>query len=171
MKRAVLFVVGPSGVGKTTLVRALLGSPTGELARWTVGTRCAAAGPYTGATLDGGDSLPGCMPVVEKMLDTMDLVLPPGLPVLLDGQRFGAWAMTRLAGKATLVAVWMRAPVHVLASRRALRGSSGLPVSALDGQASAAGRVAAMADVRVIVDATQAREAIVRAVLASGHVR
>ncbi|HJV96469.1 MAG TPA: P-loop-containing protein [Albitalea sp.] len=67
-----LFIVGEPGVGKTTLVRGLLGANArGELPidsslvpkpKWTlVNTRLgniAAAGHYTGAPFDGGDSVP-----------------------------------------------------------------------------------------------------------------
>lgn len=161
--RTVVFVVGPSGVGKTTLVRHLLGRST-TLERWTVGSSWAAAGPYTGATLDGPDLLPRSMAVVESMLDRLDAVLPVGMPVLLDGQRFGAWAIARLKGKARRVVVVLQAPVPVLLTRRAARGSSGLMASALEAQAREAQAIAANGDACVMLDATQPVSLIAAAV-------
>ena len=160
--RRVIYLLGPSGAGKTTLCRALLGPRTHTQGRWTIGARCAAAGPYTGNTLDGGDSLPRCMPVVEAMLDEIDS-LPYGMPVLLDGQRWGAWAMAALRGKVTRVALLLIAPTRILVARRKDRGSPALRARMLDGQARSLRALARQADCGVDIDATKSPAAVLAA--------
>lgn len=63
MRPVVLFVLGAPGVGKTTLVRGLLGSNTTitqpSEPKWTFGGNgIVAAGHYTGQTFDGADTVP-----------------------------------------------------------------------------------------------------------------
>jgi hypothetical protein len=105
--RSFLFLLGAPGAGKTTVTRALLGTPTSTLDRWTVGQKFAAAGPYTGAVLDGPDSLPYSNVLLEKALER-GLLLPPHLVAIFDGERFGAWARDALRGRARAVAVFLQ---------------------------------------------------------------
>jgi cytidylate kinase len=162
--RKVIFVMGASGVGKTELVRGLLGAARSTVGRWTLGNGFAAAGPYTGAALDGPDQLPHTQNVVESMLDRMDAELPGNLTVLLDGNRFGGWALERLMGKATCVAVFLSAPSNVLLARRTRRGSGGLSAARLEGSQKQCALTASMAGRMVRVDATQPAVAVLAAV-------
>jgi ribose 1,5-bisphosphokinase PhnN len=158
--RKVIFVMGASGVGKTELVRGLLGVGARTSGRWTIGSRCAAAGPYVGAVLDGPDQLPRTQNVVESMLDRMDSEVPAGLPILLDGNRFGGWAIERLRGKAAIAAILLTAPTHILLSRRTARGSHGLSAARLEGAARQCALTASMAGRMVRVDASQGKSAV-----------
>lgn len=120
-----LFMVGPPGVGKTTLVRLLL-DPENYLhpaPKWTVGKAVCAVGHYTGGTFDGGDTVPfngaaACLAWWEQNLWDRPLTI-------LDGDRFAtapslAWCHQHGAPKV----VHLVAPQALLDARRAERGST-----------------------------------------------
>lgn len=123
MSRPVALILGCPGVGKTELVRKLLGQETHTIGRWTVGPMFCALGPYTGTTVDGADSLPYAPPVFLKAFAQLNGELA-GIVALLDGVRFGPWALAPL--KATgrpLIAVLLEASSATIHRRRAERGS------------------------------------------------
>lgn len=151
MTRTVVFVLGASGSGKTTLCRALLGPWAAFDGRWSVGSGVVAAGPYTGATLDGIDSLPHSRAFAQAMLSRIN-DLPRGV-ILLDGG-FGAWALDFLRGRAHRVAVLLEAPPVVLARRRLVHGSPFIPTERLEASAASQARLSCAADRRHVVDAT-----------------
>lgn len=84
---AVAFVLGVPGVGKSTLVRHLLGSPVTERAEWTLGEAFAALGRYDGRRYDGPDSMPPRADFVSRALDRMEVIVGDRI-ILLDGTRF-----------------------------------------------------------------------------------
>jgi hypothetical protein len=125
--RPFLFLLGAPGAGKTTVTRALLGPKTAFIDRWTIGARFAAAGPYTGAALDGPDSLPFSRALLAKVLER-GLQLQRHTVPILEGERFAAaWALEALKGRAQPRAVLLNAAIPTLRSRRAKRGSPPVP--------------------------------------------
>jgi GTPase SAR1 family protein len=97
----VLWVVGPPGAGKTSLVRALMDhldpGQTRYLVdkpKWTVAPGLfAAAGHYTGSTFDGADTVPynGVAAALSSWADGSAFGTPcgPTPPLtILDGDRF-----------------------------------------------------------------------------------
>lgn len=122
----VLFVVGPPGVGKTTLIRrfiepgsAFIGAP-----KWTVGERVCAAGHYTGAKFDGADTVP--YNGVLTALAFWEQRLVDRALTIFDGDRFsyaGVRAFFRERDVPQLC-VHLDAPPGVLTARRAARGSN-----------------------------------------------
>lgn len=155
MRRAI-FLLGASGVGKTTVARALLGSALRCDGRWTIGTRAAAAGSYGGSVLDGADTLPRSRSVVEAMLERMEAELPLGLPVLWDGQMGADWALAYLRGRCNRVAVLLTCPCGVLKARRTARGSPPMSDASYAAQAARWDRLSQSADRRVVVSTDRA---------------
>lgn len=134
MTHVALFVLGPPGAGKTTLVRALLGFDVyrpaliAKPAKWSVesgheGPLFCAAGHYTGATFDGGDTV--AYNGVKKALDFWEGgLLPVTAVTIFDGDRFSNGpALDRIAQVAQPAGLLLRASPEVLKARRAARGS------------------------------------------------
>jgi hypothetical protein len=142
----VLWVVGPPGAGKTTLVRALLDAadPRGQRyttagPKWTVVPgRLTLAGHYVGGTFDGADTVPynGVEPALRDWAASVVLQNPL---TVLDGDRFSHGSALRFFDRGDLqafvrdgpdvrtAAVLLTAPSRVLAERRAERGSKQNP--------------------------------------------
>lgn len=90
----VLFVVGPPGVGKTSALRALLGTefdtytdPDNGAIKWTLAKPWAFVGHYGLGTFDGSDTVPynGAQPCLDYWREAL---LPHYEVTVLDGDRF-----------------------------------------------------------------------------------
>lgn len=130
-----LFVLGPPGVGKTTVIRQLVpsllprsGKTVTEIAspKWTITTdRTALAGHWRGTTFDGGDTVPytGARAALEFWRD--NILLKVDLTIF-DGDRFStkpSLEFIRETGVRVL-GVHLGAADDVLAVRRAARASN-----------------------------------------------
>lgn len=144
-----LFVVGPPGVGKTAVVREMIGFPDvlrteGEYPRWTVNLarNVAAAGHYTGATFDGADTVP--YSGASRALSYWEDHLSAFKTTIFDGDRFShSSALARVSMRAKIVCVLLTAPADVLDARRAARGSQ-QNAAWMKGRATKAERFAAL---------------------------
>jgi energy-coupling factor transporter ATP-binding protein EcfA2 len=134
--RRLVFVLGCPGVGKTTLVRHLLGQDRREIGRWT------ALGPYKGDPLDGADQLPHARAVIERSLERLFTDVPPELVALLDGTRFGHQDDEITRGRFDRIALLLTASPATIARRRAQRGSPGAAPEWLERQTTRARRLA-----------------------------
>lgn len=152
----ILYVLGPPGVGKTTLVRQLLFDPLRPSVKtitelpdpkWTtVDGRICAAGSYTGHMFDGADRVPyrGASPALDfwaaNYRDSYELTI-------FDGQRFSTknslgWLRASAPDHA-IIGVHLIATSKVLDDRRAARGTTQNPAW-MKGAATTAARFAAM---------------------------
>lgn len=126
----ILYVLGAPGVGKTTLVRELLGSET-ELVpspKWTIGQDHVAAGHYKGETFDGGDTVAynGARACLEFWNASLRPMLEPDSLTILDGDRFSSapsLEYLRSLGGVLVVGVHLQASTEALQARCAARGS------------------------------------------------
>lgn len=177
MSHIVLYVLGAPGVGKTTLVRELLGTNRSLIAKpkWTLGPGVAAAGHYTGQTFDGGDTVPysGARECLEYWSANLlpALRATPSSLTILDGDRFStgpSLEYLRATGE-PIVGVHLTADEATLESRRAARGSN-QNATWLKGRVTKAGNFA-VAIAAVGFDAgrrpTQELVVLVRGVLAA----
>jgi len=127
MKNKALWIVGEPGVGKTTLVRALVGSEPSKLIdspKWTLVGDFALAGHYTGGTFDGADTVP--YNAVDTTLTYWETELVAKTPVtIFDGDRFShESARERISRSAVPMVLHLVAPAEVVAARRKERGSN-----------------------------------------------
>lgn len=148
MRRTILFIVGAAGVGKTTLVRGLLGfniTPESlakakqvgvlqppmnlslvEKPKWTVVGKggLVAAGHYNGLTFDGGDTVP--YNGAQAALEFWERELAPKAELsIFDGDRFSndkarQWLRAR---SDRMLHLLLTGNPNDLAARRADRGS------------------------------------------------
>lgn len=121
-----VWIVGEPGVGKTTLVRALLGRDPSLVPKpkWTIGKNGAvcAAGHYTGGTFDGADTIP--YNGVSDVLGYWEANLRETPLTLFDGDRTSnAGVAERVSASAIVGCVYLTAAPDVVAARRAARGS------------------------------------------------
>lgn len=123
----VLWLVGPPGVGKTTLARKIIGQVQElvEKPKLTVAEFATAAGHYTGAVYDGADTVP--YNGAAQVIDLWKQVFVTARPLfLLDGDRFSnANCKAMLAGEGIRQrCILLTGSEELLAQRRYIRGST-----------------------------------------------
>lgn len=127
-RKLVVWVVGEPGVGKTTLVRGILG-PLEDYKliakpKWTVGDEFCAAGHYTGGTFDGADTVPynGVKPALalwKSMLSDRRLTI-------FDGDRFSHAKAFEFFGPEAVdrLCVLLQGPEDLIQERRRQRAEA-----------------------------------------------
>lgn len=151
MTHTVLYVIGPPGVGKSSLVRRLLGwDPFGNpptflhlhaKPKWTIAgqsrtdphdkTRRVAGGHYSGGDFDGGDTVPytGAIDCLAYWVQNLITAYPL---CILDGDRFSTRPSLefiqahrpQLTNQVRVMGVHLVASPETLAARRSKRGSN-----------------------------------------------
>lgn len=169
MTRLALFVVGAPGVGKTTLVRRMLGFPYVAVTqkpdpKWTLSDdhRTIAAGHYIGGTFDGADTI--AYNGAAAALDFWEAECLECQLTIFDGDRFShGSALTRVAQRARVVAVYLTASDELLTTRRAERGSR-QNASWMRGRATKAQRFFELFSRSLLANASHPPDAITAAV-------
>jgi hypothetical protein len=159
-----VFVVGPPGVGKTTMMRSVFSSLDSfgsaflsPNPKWTVcAEQFAAAGHYTGNTFDGADTVPytGAMKALESLENNLPLWRPKF--VFFDGDRFSyVAAAERVKQTMPIRVALLNGSTSLLQARRAARGTK-QNETWLAGRATKAARFAATfpSQDRLALDAT-----------------
>ncbi len=166
--RLVVFVVGAPGVGKTSLVRNLLGTVTwmNDSPKWTEAEHGVAAGHYKGGTFDGADTVP-YNGVVAALEHWWKMLAERRSPTYFDGDRFSnastlKWLSTN-APKYRVVGLHLYAPQETLDERRAQRGSK-QNAAWMKGRVTKAARFATLLSRVLQVDARLETEEMVKQV-------
>src|SRR5690242_8502091 len=122
MTKTILWVVGEPGVGKTTLVRGLLGPVVARIPKpkWTYGSGVACAGSFTGGAFDGADTVP-YNGAAEALVFWREAIKEP--LTIFDGDRFSNTKAVELFAAHRRLCVLLAAPEEVVAARRAARGT------------------------------------------------
>ncbi len=126
----VLFLVGPPGVGKTTLTRSMLslGDATTTLVaspKWTLVPSACAAGHYTGGTFDGADTVPYNGVAASLSFWEQRLMREKEMTVL-DGDRFSNLKVVEFFRERVekVFCAHVTADQEVIDARRKQRGSN-----------------------------------------------
>lgn len=128
MKPKALWIVGEPGVGKTSLVRGIVGDSPMRLVdnpKWTKvdALLIALAGHYTGGTFDGADTVP-YNGVEAALAYWKQYLVDKAKLTIFDGDRFSHdKAKAEIASSALALVVYVSAPPEVTEARRKQRGS------------------------------------------------